>query len=60
MQLKLWLVDSRALRVDITNINRQLIADTTTLGKPKVIVEKERLLKINPQLEVFTFQEFFS
>ena len=25
--------------VDITNINRQLIADTSTVGKPKVEVE---------------------
>ncbi len=55
---KLTLVDKDV--VDVTNINRQLIADTTTLGKPKVLIEKERLLKINPQLEVFTFQEFFS
>ena len=39
---KLTLVDKDV--VDITNINRQLIADTTTLGKPKVIVEKERLV----------------
>ena len=55
---KLTLVDKDV--VDVTNINRQLIADTTTLGKPKVLIEKERLLKINPQLEVFTFQEFFN
>ena len=27
--------------VDITNLNRQLIADTSTVGKPKVEVEKE-------------------
>ena len=46
--------------VDITNINRQLIADVTTIGKYKVDVEKERILKINPNLKVTTFQEFFS
>ncbi len=45
--------------VDITNINRQLIADTTTIGKPKVEVEKGRLLKINPNLNVTTFQVFY-
>jgi len=45
--------------VDVTNINRQLIADTTTIGKPKVVVEKERLLKINPDLKIHTYQEFF-
>ena len=54
---KLTIVDKDV--VDITNINRQLIADTTTLNQPKVLVEKERLLKINPQLEVFTYQEFY-
>lgn len=46
--------------VDITNINRQLIADTTTIGIPKVEVEKNRLLKINPNLNVTTFQEFYN
>lgn len=45
--------------VDVTNINRQLIADTTTIGKPKVDVAKERLLKINPSLEVTTYQTFY-
>ena len=44
--------------VDITNINRQLIADTTTVGKPKVDVAKERVLKINPNLDIVTYQEF--
>lgn len=45
--------------VDITNINRQLIADTTTIGMPKVDVEKERLLKINPNLNITTYQMFY-
>ncbi len=45
--------------VDITNINRQLIADTATIGKPKVEVEKERLLKINPNMQIITFQTFY-
>ena len=38
------LIDSDV--VDITNINRQLIADTSTIGISKVEVAKERLLKI--------------
>ena len=46
--------------VDITNINRQLIADTTTVGMPKVEVEKERLLKINPNLNITIYQEFYN
>lgn len=45
--------------VDITNINRQLIADTTTIGKPKVEIAKERLLKINPNLEITIHQTFY-
>lgn len=44
--------------VDITNINRQIIADTTTVGKAKVEVEKNRLLNINPKLNVLVHQEF--
>lgn len=45
--------------VDITNINRQLIADTTTIGKPKVEVAKERLLRINPNIDVTTYPIFY-
>lgn len=44
--------------VDVTNINRQLIADTTTIGMPKVESVKERALKINPNLNVTIYQEF--
>ncbi len=45
--------------VDITNINRQLIADITTIGKNKVDVSKERLLKINPNIKVTTYKLFY-
>ena len=38
--------------VDVTNINRQIIADTETIGRAKVDVEKERILKINPNAHV--------
>lgn len=44
--------------VDITNINRQLIADTTTIGRDKVEVEKERIKKINPEANVQTHKIF--
>ncbi|MCQ2186039.1 MAG: tRNA threonylcarbamoyladenosine dehydratase [Bacteroidales bacterium] len=35
--------------VCITNINRQLVATHSSIGRPKVEVLKERLLDINPQ-----------
>lgn len=53
----LVLVDSDT--VDITNINRQLIADTTTIGKSKVDIAKERVLKINPTCQVTTYSEYY-
>lgn len=45
--------------VDITNINRQIIATTKTIGKAKVQVAKERILEINPNAKVEIYQEFF-
>lgn len=41
--------------VDITNINRQLIADTSTIGKAKVEVAKDRGNIINPEIKINTF-----
>ncbi len=38
--------------VDMTNINRQLIANTTNVGIAKVDVAKERIQNINPGIEV--------
>lgn len=43
--------------VDITNINRQIIATTKTVGKSKVEVMKDRLLEINPELNVNPIKE---
>ena len=39
-------------KVDVTNINRQIIALNSTKGKNKVDVLKERLLDINPNCKV--------
>ena len=44
--------------IDITNINRQLIADTTTIGKSKVDVEEKRILDINPTAKIIKIKEF--
>ena len=42
-----------------SNINRQIYATTKTIGKNKVDVAKERILEINPNIKVKTFQMFF-
>ncbi|QIK54028.1 tRNA threonylcarbamoyladenosine dehydratase [Dysgonomonas sp. HDW5A] len=47
-------------RVCITNINRQLLATTKTVGKVKVEVLKERLLEINPKAEINALQQIYS
>lgn len=46
--------------VDITNINRQVVALTSTIGIPKVDVMKQRLLDINPELNIKTYYEFYN
>ncbi len=46
-------------KVSLTNLNRQLIATTKTIGKLKVEVAKERILEINPNAKVEIFNEFF-
>ena len=46
-------------KVDETNINRQIIATTKTIGRNKVDVMKERILDINPDANVQIYQEFF-
>lgn len=55
---KMTIVDGDT--VDITNINRQLPALHSTLGKSKVDVVAERLLDINPALKLFKINEFLS
>ena len=46
--------------VDITNINRQLPALHSTVGLAKVEVVKQRILDINPALNLTIYQEFLS
>jgi tRNA A37 threonylcarbamoyladenosine dehydratase len=46
--------------VDASNINRQLVASHSTIGKSKVKVLKERLLDINPDLNVIDYQVFYN
>ena len=55
---QLTIVDSD--RVCITNINRQLMATTKTVGQVKVEALKERLLTINPSAEITALQKIFT
>ena len=45
--------------VDITNLNRQLHALHSTIGKYKVDLMKERILDINPRARVEVYREFY-
>ena len=45
--------------VDITNINRQIIALHSTVGKPKTEIMKNRILDINPGANVKTLNIFY-
>lgn len=45
--------------VNLTNINRQLIATHSTLGRKKVDVMKERILDINKNVQVHTYDCFY-
>ncbi len=46
-------------QVALTNLNRQIIATTKTLGRDKVDVAKERVLEINPDAKVNIYKKFY-
>lgn len=45
--------------VSVTNLNRQIIATRSTVGKYKVDVAKERALDINPDVKIQTYRTFY-
>ena len=45
--------------VDITNVNRQIIATTENVGQPKVEIARARVLAINPDCRVTAHRCFF-
>ena len=55
---KMTIVDGDV--VDITNINRQLPALHSTVGQPKVTIVGDRLMDVNPDLQLTRVQEFLS
>ncbi|WP_300392494.1 tRNA threonylcarbamoyladenosine dehydratase [Fusobacterium sp.] len=46
--------------IDITNINRQIIATQNTIGLDKVSVVKERALLINPNIKIHIYKEKYN
>ena len=54
---RLDLIDSDT--VSISNINRQILATHSTVGRLKVEVAKERVLDINPNCDVRTYPCFY-
>ena len=46
-------------KVCLTNLNRQIIATRKTVGKYKVEVMKDRILEINPDVDVIIHKSFF-
>jgi len=47
-------------KVSISNINRQIIATMSSIGKFKVDTAKERILEINPDCKVTVHRKFFT
>lgn len=55
---KITIVDGDT--VSLSNINRQLVALHSTVGKNKCDVMKQRMLDVNPMAEIFAVNEFFT
>lgn len=47
-------------RVSLTNLNRQLVALHSTIGRLKTEVAKERIRDIDPDIVVHTYETFFN
>lgn len=45
--------------VAVSNLNRQIIATTATIGQYKVDAARERCLSINPQAQIRTYRTFY-
>ena len=55
---KIVIVDND--KVSETNLNRQIYALHSTIGKYKFDVAKERILDINPKIEIETYNTFYT
>jgi tRNA A37 threonylcarbamoyladenosine dehydratase len=54
---QMTIVDSD--RICVTNVNRQLMATSKTVGKVKVDVLRDRLLEINPKANITALQKIY-
>lgn len=45
-------------KIDVTNLNRQIITNQENIGSYKVDIAKKRVLSINPNCEVITYKTF--
>ena len=54
---ELHLIDNDCF--SLSNLNRQILATHSSVGRSKVEVAKERVLDINPQAKVFTYSIFY-
>jgi len=52
---KLRIVDDG--KVELSNLNRQILYSTSDLGKPKALTASKKLLELNPGIEVEPVQE---
>jgi molybdopterin/thiamine biosynthesis adenylyltransferase len=55
---KLVLVDDGL--VELSNLQRQILYTTEDIGKPKVFAAKERLEKLNPNVEIIVYNSRFN
>lgn len=55
---KITIVDGDV--IDITNINRQLPALNSTIGKSKALLLQERILDMNPSIQLRTINQFIN
>lgn len=46
-------------KVSVSNLNRQIIAVASTIGRYKVDVARERVLDINPDAKVYAYRTFY-
>lgn len=47
-------------KIDISNLNRQIITNNDNIGMEKAMVAKERILSINPSCNVITYDVFLN